>query len=35
MKVDFDKEWVGLMIQERREIEEQFSCSFVSLRAYL
>ena len=35
MKVDFDKEGVGFVIQERRELEEQFSCSFVSLRAYL
>ena len=35
MKVDFDKEGVGFMIQERREIEEQFSCSFVSLRVCL
>jgi hypothetical protein len=24
---------VGFMIQERRELEEQFSCSIVSLRA--
>jgi hypothetical protein len=33
MKVDFEKERVGFMIQERRELEEQLSCSFVSLRA--
>jgi hypothetical protein len=29
----FDEKRVGFMIQERRELEEQFSCSFVSLRA--
>jgi hypothetical protein len=27
--MDFDKERVGFMIQERRELEEQLSCSFV------
>jgi hypothetical protein len=31
--MDFEKERVGFMIQERRELEEQLSCSFVSLRA--
>ena len=35
MKVDFDKERVGFMSQERRDLEEQFSCSFISLRACL
>jgi hypothetical protein len=35
IEVDFDKERVGFMIQERRELEEQFSCLFVSLRACL
>ena len=29
MKVDFHKEMVGFMIQERRELEEQLSYSFV------
>jgi hypothetical protein len=28
-----DQEKVGFMIQERRELEEQLSFSFVSLRA--
>jgi hypothetical protein len=30
-----ERSWrgVGFMIQERRDLEEQLSCSFVSLRA--
>jgi hypothetical protein len=31
--IQVDKERFGFMIQGRREVEEQISCSFVSLRA--